>query len=246
MSWTTTPVFASLPTTMSSTKTSPIWNRTTTAATTTESTATFLSLSSDDMDIVKIAIPVEHSLTTTKICLIVILTIFTCLACGVALWAVLKYLKKKNINFVDIVVRRQNEEVVLPDQESPLRAARPENEHLPYLNIVRIEIAPTVRIRERIESLGRYFTNVFVDRVSQNIDRRFRRRQQQQQQQENIELGEIQNVIPDFEPFPGFDLSQFRLLVAAFCNPRFFEPNYCLENDPDRVFHFFPSDDCMA
>ena len=226
----------------------PTTSTTTTTTKTLTSTTTFLPNSDTYIDIEKIRIPLEPSLSSSKISVIVFISVVSLLACGLFVWALLKYLKKKNICFVNVVVSRQNEEVVVPDCETQSRGACPKNEQLPAsrpenerisFSRNRIDSAPTVTIRQRIHALSRYF--IFLDRASQYNNRRFRRQQQQQQQQEqyeNIELGDIESVFPDFRPFPGFNLAEFRMLVAAFCKPR-------IENDPDRVFYFFPTEDCL-
>ena len=126
--------------------------------------------------------------TTAISVTISVLAFVVCCAGG---WAIKNYLIKKKKRV--LVIDAENQESIEPVCESPFYA---------------------VSVRERINRIGRHLpcrdiTGDFWKCVSE---------QQLQQQQpiknEDIELKDLQKIVPGFEPFEGFDLVEFRKLLA--------------------------------
>jgi hypothetical protein len=121
--------------------------------------------------------------------------------------------KKRNVTLPTIAYQR-NQPVVIPNfSETPL------NTH-----------------RSRISQLSRNFLRLDV---STNFNRFG---QLQQQQFPEVEIQDIKFRVPDFEPFPGFDIVEFRQILASVRAGSFFQR---VSNDPDRVFQFYPETDCL-
>lgn len=175
----------------------------------------------------------DATATTTKTSLIVCLSLATALVCVLVAWAYFKFLKKKNSSALPTVLPRTSNSVIVCQPQVP-ESIVVHNCESPL---------PNVPIRTRINILSRHFSPTSLSQTFQRFV--LRQQQQQQREEEIIELETIQSVVPTFQMFPGFDLSQFRMIVAALRNPRLSEPNYRLEYDPNRVFHFFPETDCL-
>ena len=187
--------------------------------TTTTTTTTTTKSAEDDIFLKKTLIVEETAVLHTQITIIVAICVVVGLGCVLVVFAYLKFLKKKTRVVLPTILYRPNEPVVIPEFRQ----------------------TPVMSHRNRMTDLGRYF-------LPSTISRNFTRcaLQQQQQQFEEIEIEDIKFFVPDFEPFPGFDLEQFRNIASGVRNGRLLtETGYKLEFDPLRVFHFFPESTCL-
>ena len=185
---------------------------------TTTSTTTTTKSKEDDIYLKKTIIVEETSVLHTKIIIIVVICVVVGLGCVLVVFAYLKYLKKKTRVVLPTIVYRPNEPVVIPDFRQ----------------------TPVMSHRNRMTDLGRYFVPSTISQNSTPLQ------QQQPKQSYKIQIEDIKFFVPDFEPFPGFDLERFRHIASGVRNVRLLtEPGYKLEFDPLRVFHFFPETNCL-
>ncbi len=192
-------------------------NETNVQATTT-TTTTITTESTNDF-IVEKTLLVDESITdVSKVYVVVFVVVIAVIGGIVVGWAYIVYRKKKrNVN-LPIVAYVRNQPVVIPD-----RSETPVNAH-----------------RSRIAELSRNFLPL-------NVSTNFSRfgRQEQQQQFPEVEIHDIKFMVPDFVPFPGFDIVEFRQILAGVRNRPLFENSSTHCNDPAGVFQFFPETDCL-
>jgi hypothetical protein len=180
---------------------------------TTTTTTTTESSQEDDIYWKKTQIVHEKAVLHTKIIIIVVMCVIVGLGCVLVAFAYLRFLKKKTRVVLPPILYRPNEPVVIPEFRQ----------------------TPVMSHRNRMTDLGRFFAPF---NSSQNLTHL---QQQQLKPSFEIEIEDIKFFVPDFEPFPGFDLVRFRHLASGVRNTRLLtEPGYKLECDPLRVFHFFP------
>jgi len=182
---------------------------------TTTTTTTITTESSNDF-IVEKTLLVDESVS--KVYVVVFVVVIAVIGGIVVGWAYIVYRKKKrNVN-LPIVAYVRNQPVVIPD-----RSETPVNTH-----------------RSRIAELSHNFLPL-------NVSTNFSRfgRQEQQQQFPEIEIHDIKFMVPDFVPFPGFDIVEFRQILAGVRNRPLFENSSTHCNDPAGVFQFFPETDCL-
>jgi hypothetical protein len=180
---------------------------------TTTTTTTIESSQEDDIYWTKTQIVDEKAVLHTKIIIIVVMCVIVGLGCVLVAFAYLMFLKKKTRVVLPTILYRPNEPVVIPEFRQ----------------------TPVMSHRDRMTDLGRFFAPF---NSSQNLTHL---QQQQLKPSFEIEIEDIKFFVPEFEPFPGFDLERFRHLASGVRNTRLLtEPGYKLECDPLRVFHFFP------
>jgi len=154
----------------------------------------------------------------SKVYVVVFVVVIAVIGGIVVGWAYIVYRKKKrNVNLPTVAYVR-NQPVVIPD-----RSETPVNTH-----------------RSRIAELSHNFLPL-------NVSTNFSRfgRQEQQQQFPEVEIHDIKFMVPDFVPFPGFDIVEFRQILAGVRNRPLFENSSTHCNDPAGVFQFFPETDCL-
>jgi len=160
----------------------------------------------------------ESKVTTTKTYVIVFVVIITALGCVVVVVAYIRYMKRKRNVVLPTIVYHRNQPVVIPDvSETPV------NTH-----------------RTRIAELSQNFLPLTVSISSS----RFGQQQQQQQQFQEIKVEDIKFFVPDFSPFPGFDIAEFRQILANVQN-RARPLITSSTSDPVAVFQSFPEIDCL-
>jgi hypothetical protein len=174
----------------------------TTTTTTRKSVTSSTNLPKEKEDTVKVTkvIYEDSGLSTTKVVVIVIVAVVSVLSCVAVIWVVVVYLKKKkNVNLPPIHYHR-NQPVIIPDfGESP------------------IGTVTALSIRNRINHLSNNLPRTDITQQFESIVMSKTDQKQQQQQQQlvkkEIEIADIKKVIPDFEPFEGFDIVEFRKLL---------------------------------
>jgi hypothetical protein len=185
-----------------------------TATTTTTTTANRES----DYVVEKTLLVDESKVASTKIYVIVFAVIFTAVGCVVVVVAYIRYMKRKRNVVLPTIVYHRNQPVVIPDvSETPV------NTH-----------------RTRIAELSQNFLPLTVSISSS----RFGQQQQQQQQFQEIKVEDIKFFVPDFSPFPGFDIAEFRQILANVQN-RARPLITSSTSDPVAVFQSFPEIDCL-
>ena len=203
---------------ITATKPMPTATTSTTTTTSTITTTTTTKSKEDDIYLKKTLIVEETSVTHSKIIIIVVICVVVGLGCVLVVFAYVKYLQKKTRVVLPTILYRPNEPVVIPEFRQ----------------------TPVMSHRNRMTDLSRYF---LPSTVSQNFTQL---QQQQPKQSYEIKIQDIKFFVPDFEPFPGFDLQRFRHIASGVRNVRLLtEPGYKLEFDPPRVFHFFPETNCL-
>jgi len=165
----------------------------------------------------------ESKVATTKIYVIVFAVIFTAVGCVVVVVAYIRYTKRKRNVVLPTIVYHRNQPVVIPNvSETPV------NTH-----------------RTRIAELSQNFLPLTVSISSS----RFGQQQQQQQQQqfEEVKLEDIKFFVPDFSPFPGFDIKEFREILADVRNRArpLIRSSTSQYSDPVAVSQSFPKIDCL-
>ena len=163
----------------------------------------------------------ESKVASTKIYVIVFAVIFTAVGCVVVVVAYIRYTKRKRNVVLPTIVYRRNQPVVIPNvSETPV------NTH-----------------RTRIAELSQNFLPLTVSISSS----RFGQQQQQQQQQQfqEVKLEDIKFFVPDFSPFPGFDIIEFRKILADVRNRArpLIRSSTSQYNDPVAVSQSFPEID---
>jgi hypothetical protein len=185
--------------------------------TTTTTTTTITTESSNDFIVEKTLLVDESSTGVSKVYVVVFVVVIAVIGGIVVVWAYIVYKKKKrNVNLPTVAYVR-NQPVVIPD-----RSETPVNTH-----------------RSRIAELSHHFLPLNVSTNFSGFGR------QEQQQFPEIEIHDIKFMVPDFVPFPGFDIVEFRQILAGVCNRPLFENSSTHCNDPAGVFQFFPETDCL-
>jgi len=193
-------------------------------ATTTTTTTTTTNRESDYV-VEKTLLVDESKVATTKIYVIVFVVIFTALGCVVVVVAYIRYMKRKRNVVLPTIVYHRNQPVVIPDvSETPV------NTH-----------------RTRIAELSQNFLPLTVSISSSRFGQQQQQQQQQQEQFQEVKLEDIKFFVPDFSPFPGFDITEFRQILADVRNRArpLIRSSTSQYSDPVAVSQSFPEIDCL-